>query len=343
MRAGWQALTDEERQLLLSLPVEEAAKRFGVGTATVVRWRRAIRNTTERDALQEPDRTGRPHLRVERNGPEARVLSDSPYQAVVLSDLHLPWADPDAMLLAREIVRDVDPDLLVVNGDLLDVWALTKWPVSPPTRSFASELQRVREQVAALATWAPGRPWIWLDGNHELRFVRYLWRRASELWEIDDLDLAHLVRAPSSWIHLSHVEGYGRRSEAVIPQVRLGRLTVLHGDGLRLSGATVNVARSVYLRVLKPVLVGHWHRAQVYTQTDYEGQTSGAWVVPCLTGPRAHYDAGRLMDQGLAVVEVHEGGLFTVHLVHFVLHGDRLVAIHGGKRYERILGAARWW
>ena len=42
MRAGWQALTDEERQLLLSLPVKEAARRFGVGTATVVRWRRAI-------------------------------------------------------------------------------------------------------------------------------------------------------------------------------------------------------------------------------------------------------------------------------------------------------------
>ncbi|MCS7296352.1 MAG: hypothetical protein NZ761_13265 [Dehalococcoidia bacterium] len=112
---------------------------------------------------------------------------------------------------------------------------------------------------------------------------------------------------------------------------------MLHGDTIRSTGALINVARTIYLKLLKPVVVGHWHRAQVYLQTDYAGRTSGAWAIPCLTGPRAHYATDRVMDQGLAVVHASPTGLFEVHVVPFLAHGTDLVASVHGKVYRHPL------
>lgn len=369
--------TPGELELVRQLPDAEAARRIGVNRATVARWRlaygipnpyltrghdagdagvpqgsRPVRrprvdaDDEVRAVLSEVSETARAEsssLRVEVHESDCAVVLDRDVTVVVLSDLHLPEADPDAMLLAREIVRVVDPDLVVLNGDLLDVFALTSWPASPERRSFAQEIAHVREQVVALTQWAPRARWVWIHGNHELRFVRYLWRRASELWQLDDLDLGRIVRVPSDWVVLRHVEGYRRRTEYAAPQVRIGRLYVMHGDTIRSTGSLVNVARTIYLKLLRPVIVGHWHRAQVYLQTDYAGQTSGAWAAPCLTGPRAHYGTDRVMDQGIVVVYASRSGLFEVQLVPFLAEAGQLRALLHGRLYARQMGAGVWW
>lgn len=351
--------TEEELALLSVLNDSELARRIGVHRATVRRWREEYGIPNPATAYAHPPSTfhqpmtARPnrvqqapqsHVKLEVHDCDCLVQLERDITVVVLSDLHLPEADPDAMCLARSIVTDIRPDLIVLNGDLLDVFALTSWPVSPQRRSFAAELDRVRQQIASLARWAPQATWIWLEGNHEQRFTRYLWRHASELWQIDDLNLPRLVRAPEHWLYLAHPEGYRRRHEYAAPQVRIGRLYILHGDTIRSTGGLINVARTIYLKLLKPVIVGHWHRAQVYLQTDYAGQTSGAWAVPCLTGPRAHYATDRVMDQGLAVVHASHSGLFEVQVVPFLAdHTGQLRAFLHGKLYSHTIGAEQWW
>lgn len=273
-------------------------------------------------------------MNISQSGPSLSVRPvKGPIHAVILSDIHFPFEAPDALNLARAITEDVAPDIIILNGDIMDFFGISQYPVPPSRRvGFAKELEGSRERLHQLLAWGSTQ-WIYIEGNHEYRLRRYLYRRAQELADLEALSIPHLLALPGSVIYLSHVEEPQRRDDFASPQVRLGKLFVLHGDTVKTSGNTINVARTVFQRLLKPVLIGHWHRVQSYTQTDYEGSTSGAWVTGCLCRPRPHYDVGRIWGQGIAVVTV-ENGFFEVELIPFVANDHHLQAIFRGKRYQ---------
>lgn len=271
-------------------------------------------------------------VRIRVSGCNATVTCQRPITVGIIADLHFPFEDPIAMVLARQVLEAAQPDLLILNGDIWDAYGVSPWPVRPRKRvAFAEEVRTVRERVARLLAWFP-IPVIMLAGNHESRIQRYLWRRAQELAELDELTIPGLLRLPDRVIYLSHADEYRPLEEFACAQVRLGRLYVLHGDTLKGPPYTVNAARNTFLKLGKPAVVGHYHVCQSWTQADYEGSVSGAWVVPCLCLPRAHYNAAKVMTQGLGIVKLEPDGYFEVELVPFLRRERR--AIFRGQRFE---------
>lgn len=275
-------------------------------------------------------------FQIRQDGPSISIVPAKGRQltAAILSDIHFPFEDPEALRLAIEIIGAVTPDLVILNGDIVDFFGVSRYPTPPQRRvNFAKELESSRERLHGLLREYHTAQWIYIEGNHEYRLRQYLYRKAQELADLEALSIPNLLALPGHVTYLAHVEEPQSREDFAAPQIRLGKLFILHGDTVRTNGATINVARTVFLRLLKPVLIGHWHRVQSYTQTDYEGVTSGAWVTGCLCRPRPHYDTGRIWGQGIAVIAV-ENGFFEVELVPFIAKDRYLQAIFRGKRYR---------
>ena len=277
-------------------------------------------------------------------GSTAEVVLRPSAIIAVLSDIHFPHEDPDAMRLARTIIQEAKPDVVVINGDAVDFFGISRYPVSPLRRAhFAEEVAYARDALAKLKqSFAPDAHWVYLEGNHELRMKMFLWRRAPELAGLIGVeDQLHLPQLGMTFLH--EPEEPARRFEFSAPQVKISRLFVSHGDQIRLGPATINVARSMFLRLLRPMLIGHWHRKDVYLQTDYVGETSGCWVQGCLAKPRPHWDTGRIWGQGMSIIFASQEH-FEVDVIDFVGQPKRkvLMALWRGNRYEVPTGRKSW-
>lgn len=91
----------------------------------------------------------------------------------VLNDVHVPFQDDEAL---REFIRRESrtTDLLVVAGDLADMWSFSRWSKQRPLATARSEWQAV---LSVLRILSENFKRIRLfPGNHEERFVRFLLR-----------------------------------------------------------------------------------------------------------------------------------------------------------------------
>lgn len=271
-------------------------------------------------------------LRYVINGQSVEFSSQRPFTAFIMGDIHFPFENPAALSLARQIYNDAKPHVTILNGDILDFFGISKYPVPPVRRvMFGNEIKEGAAKLKELRKWGKGH-WIYIEGNHEHRLRLYLYRRAPELAGI--ISVPDLIGCDKlDMRYLAHCDTPVSREEFSAPQVKLGKLYVFHGDTVKLWGNTVNVARSLFLRLLKPALIGHWHRCDSYLQTDYEGVANGAWVTACLAHPRPHYDTGRVWGQGCAVVTIQDG-YFEVDNISFISKDKRLFALWRGHRYE---------
>jgi predicted phosphodiesterase len=298
------------------------------------------------DTWQEHALLGRERrYSVIHNGPSLEVMAHNPIIVAVLGDIHFPFEDPAAMALAKQIIISAKPDIVILNGDIPDFFGISKFPVPPIRRAqFANEIAYTKDQIPKLKEFAPHAFWVWLEGNHELRLQMHLWRRAPELAELLFLE-EEFELSKSGILYLKQPQEPQLREDFVAPQVKLGKLYVTHGHLIRTWGYTINVARSIFLRVQKPMLVGHHHRKDIYIQTDYEGIPSGSFVHGCLARPRPHWDIGRIWGQGLAIVAV-TNGYFECDVIDFIKTKEGrlelLFALWRGQRYEVPVNTRSW-
>jgi metallophosphoesterase superfamily enzyme len=254
---------------------------------------------------------------------------------VVLSDLHLPFTDPAALQLAVKICEYVAPDIVILNGDIVDFHGISLFFRLPDRRAgFRREIEVDRELLHQILQVLPQRPTYWIEGNHEHRMEVHLMTRSPELYGLDVLQLPSLLCVEDKVHYLRRATVPASRVERVSPEIGVGHLTIAHGDMWRSGANTILIARTLFLRLQVQALIGHWHRNDVWEQTGYDGKVKGFWVSGCLCYPRPEYDAGRHWGQGMAVVDVYPDGMFRVDLVRFIPEDRELTALVSGKRFS---------
>ena len=254
---------------------------------------------------------------------------------LVLSDLHLPFEDTRAVELAAAVADDFKPTHLILNGDVWDAMPVSPFPV--PVR----ERVRLAEQVDAVSRKLrklidrlgfADKPVIFIEGNHELWWIRYIQRRAQELEGLPQLTIPSILSLPDNIQYLPHIVGYRSIGQSAAPEVVAGALHIMHGDTVRLGAQLVNVARTICMRMGVPTLVGHWHVCQEYLATTYDGRVQAAWASGALVLPRAAYNSGRIAQQGIATVTV-SGKTFECSVIPFWHESSRIACFYAGKRY----------
>jgi hypothetical protein len=283
-------------------------------------------------AIKLPTRKAKPSKSTKWN--TAAIIPDIQIGYFRLADDTLePTHDETAIETALAMVRDIDPDLVVLHGDNLDLPELGKYIVTPAyARTTQASIDRATVLCAQLRDAAPRARIVWLAGNHEERLPRHLisnavaafgLRRGSDPEGFPVLSVPFLCRMDEFGVE--YLPGYPAASFWIND-----RLRVIHGDKVNSNGSTA----SKYLaREKVSVLYGHIHRREwaEMTREDHDGPRTILAASPgCLAridGAVPSVKGGTDLDgrpivrhedwqQGIAVVDYQEGdGAFHLELV----------------------------
>ena len=222
----------------------------------------------------------------------------------ILSDVHVPYHNETAVKAAVEFLKTQNLSGILLNGDIADFYAISRYMKDPAHRDFKGELEAVREFIGWLRATFPKIPIVYKAGNHEERWTHWLWQHAAEISDDPRMSLV-------AWLNLSE---HGVEWVEDQRPIMLGKLPVLHGHELpKGMAAPVNVARGAFLRTLSTVLVGHSHRTSNHAESDMWHRETGCWSTGCLCDLRPDYARINRWNHGFAVATVHKGGAFDVH------------------------------
>lgn len=180
------------------------AKALGIDVRQVFRRRLSIeeKHGIVLDVADQA-RAKRPQTLVPKQG--YRALADNVTGTVVIGgDLHAwPGERSTAFAAFIELIKDLKPSMVIMNGDVLDGARISRHPpgawASMPT--VADELDAVKERLAEVEAAAPtGCPLVLPAGNHDTRFSSRLAMNAPEFMGVEGFDLAdHLPAWQFCW------------------------------------------------------------------------------------------------------------------------------------------------
>ena len=224
-------------------------------------------------------------------------LPKGPKRWLVMSDIHLPYHDSKALRATLEHAHG-DCDGVLLNGDILDCYALSKWEKDPEQIDFDGELDAAEKLLDMLVAWG-AKKIVWKLGNHEYRLERYLIAKAPELLA------SRRVRDKlgfDSFLDLT------QRDVTLIDSmdpIAVGKLCILHGHEMGGGfSSPVNPARGVYLKGKECCLIGHEHRTSEHTEQSMLGTTVTTWSTGCLCDLRPRYRPFNKWNSGFAILDL---------------------------------------
>ena len=223
---------------------------------------------------------------------------------LVLSDLHVPYHDISAITAALEYGLANKVNTIYLNGDVIDCATISKFEPDPRARSFKEEADSTRALLKVIRDTFPDAKIVWLKGNHDIRYEKYLFRKAPEIFDDSYYRLEERLRLNELGIELL--------DEQVL--VYAGKLIMTHGH-LTIRGAfsPVNAARGVFIRAKASVLIGHQHQVSEHTEHNLKGEMISCWSTGCLCTLYQPYDPQNTKhSHGFAHVQVEKNGNYSV-------------------------------
>jgi predicted phosphodiesterase len=245
---------------------------------------------------------GGPGIPAEEWKPLSPYRVDVPGWHFVLGDVHLPMHDRQTVELAVREAREKRAAVVLLNGDIMDMFGITPFFREPTRDRFVDEIDKGCQFIAWIRGQFPQSRIIYREGNHEFRLRRYLGSQAPELADLPCLKLDKLLDFAK----------HGVEWVADKRKVLLGNLITLHGHEFR-KGEGINPARLAFLRATASVLVGHHHRTSEHHQRALDDRHHATWSVGCACFTSPDYDPYNQWNFGYAMVEVATDGWFSVH------------------------------
>jgi len=215
-------------------------------------------------------------------------------KGAVISDLHIPYHDQAACEVAvNHAINKGHTDWLIINGDFLDCYQLSRWEKDPRKRRFADELDTAREVLGALR--AVFKTIVCKFGNHEVRYESYLRTKAPELIGMPEFELAALLK----------LEASGITAVKANQVMHIAGLSVVHGHEMPHGiAAPVNPARGLFLRAKASAICGHHHQTSQHSEADIRRKPTSCWSLGCLCELSPEYAPVNKWNHGFALVDV---------------------------------------
>jgi len=235
--------------------------------------------------------------------PESEETKYEPYyitgvkKLAVFADIHVPYHSISALTAALDYIVKDGVDGLLIDGDLIDFYGLSRFMKDPRKRSVAHELKATNELLDVFG--GLGLKIFFKLGNHDERFEHYMMQKAPELLGIQEFELSYLLKLKERNIELI--------SEKRI--VKANKLNILHGHEF-VGGISVpvNVARGLYLRGKVSAMQGHNHQVSEHTEPNMDGEITTTWSLGCLCELNPAYMPINKWSHGFAIVDLDNNG-----------------------------------
>lgn len=238
------------------------------------------------------------------HGPKwAPLQLSGPFQALVFGDTHVPYHDRPAIQTMVRHAKKRRVDVVIVNGDMIDMFALSRWEKDPRKRKFAPNAMTSLEFLRWLRATFPKARIIWKLGNHEERFESYMWTKAPELLDVPQFQFEAIYELEQVGVELVRDKR----------PIRAGDVNIIHGHEYRFAISNpVNAARGLFLRGKCHAITNHFHQSSQHSEKSLESKVISTWSLGCLCDLHPDYMPLNNHNHGFAQVEVDAANAFHV-------------------------------
>ncbi len=230
---------------------------------------------------------------------------------LVASDFHAQYTDKFSMRVLLDTAKRMQPDVIMLNGDVLDLYGLSRFSKDPTAISgVQQEINYVVNGIfKPLREACPNSQIDFGEGNHEWRLVNYLMTDAPGLAGLDCLEFGNLFKLDQFEINLVARKAFRKQVIKSRSQFRnfaiygKNALIVTHG-----SATGSNPAKAELERWGMAGVSGHLHKFSSYTGGSGLTGPKTWQVLGCMARTSL---AGQYMESpaawvnGFGYVEIH--------------------------------------
>ncbi len=232
---------------------------------------------------------------------EPYILGTATKKILVLSDIHFPYHNAAALRVAINYGIEQQVDCIILNGDILDFYALSDFSKDPSKPKFRKEIELGKWFLNELRLAFPKAQIYYKIGNHEMRLERYLQVKAPEIFDTEEFRLDILLEFNKH--HVILIDKY--------TVIKAGNLNIIHGHEYKGAGG-VYPAKYIYGKSKVNTLCGHYHRSSTYLDKNMDGHYHGGFSTGCLCELSPDYMPYSEWVHGFAVVTMKQNGNFSV-------------------------------
>lgn len=219
----------------------------------------------------------------------------------IMSDTHIPYHSNEAIDESINYFVKKNVDAILLNGDIIDCYQLSRFNPDPRMRHFVDEIEAFKQFIEVLKKNLTKNIFFKL-GNHEERYERIMISRSPEFLDIPQFEFRNIM-------------GCDELGVDVISDQRIvyvGNLPVIHGHEAAMKYASVNPARTLFLKTYKSSMCGHLHRTSNHNEQSLDGKIISTWSVGCLCDLHPKYRRLNNWNHGIARIEKDVDGNFEV-------------------------------
>jgi hypothetical protein len=186
----------------------------------------------------------------------------------ILGCVHTPYQDRAVMDSTFDFLKFWKPDRVILNGDIHDIYALSKHRRDPQKRlCLQDEIDEGRKFHYDLRRTCPNSEIEFNMGNHEARWMAFLNDEKPELSKVDDFQFEKVFRLEENGVTFNRGVD-GRYARIVVGEVLVGHFEVLRKH----SGDT---AKAIVSNLFSSVVAHHSHRMGTYEKRTPRGRFLG--------------------------------------------------------------------
>lgn len=213
----------------------------------------------------------------------------------VLSDIHVPYHSMSAITCAIKHLREIGIDCLILNGDIMDFYAISRHEKEKDLRDFPREIEMGRNFLHKIRELFPLIPIYYKMGNHENRWQRYLNEQAEEFAQLHEMQFEQFFRLDK--LAMTYVPDW--------QGIELADLLICHGHEIMAGG--INPSQSTWNKTFCNTLIGHVHRTTSTTKKNGFKEYFNTYSTGCLTQLSPKYYPFAQHSHGFAVVDIENG------------------------------------
>jgi len=271
----------------------------------LIRYYKGVSGNKQRKKMPEKGQYFIDKLNIpngEKNELKHYKIPNKVKRILLLSDIHVPYHDEIALQTALEYGIEQEIDCIILNGDFIDFYAVSRWETDYRKRNFANEIKVAQNILSVIRDVFPLAHIVYKVGNHDDRWSQFLLR--NELKGIDDIELSGLLK----------FKELGITEVASMATIWANKLAIIHGHEHKYGMiAPVNPARGLFLRTKQSALMSHVHRVSEHTEKTHDGKLIGCWSTGCLCELTPEYMPYINHNHGFALIELHDKEMFTVY------------------------------